>query len=172
MHLNNSAQIAANNYGEGPGTSIAVRANTLEIGGIDDQELGYFLEGKLGDFSTPEQLNQWYPQMGLEDAGKFLNLVGQDVSFGKVIETFGKQKLAEKYRRNFFVRVFNLISIGNRSDSKNAGGGKIQIIDVQNLQMDTGMIEAYTVGGGNAGEITVNANQVTLTGLSGINAAS
>ncbi len=186
MHLNKSTQIAANNKGKGQGTSIAVSANTLEIGDIDAEGLGYFLAGELEVFPdgqyTQEELIQRYPQLEPEDTRDFLETArllvgphGEDepppISFERVIETFGKQKLAEKYRRNLFVRVFNLISIGNRSDYPTAGGGKIQI-DVQNLHMDTGMIEAYTVGGGNAGEITMNANNVTLTGLSGINAAS
>jgi filamentous hemagglutinin family protein len=173
VHVTNSAEISAHNFGNGQGTFMSVTADQLRLDGVHSEILVRELE-EMSQY-TPEKLEQEY-RMSKPDADFLLKSVNEilnepeNISWNLVTETIGKEKIVTVYSR-FFIPLFNTISIGNISQSEAAGGGQIHI-QAPILTIDSGLIEAFTEGPGNAGNIRIDAEQVTLSRLGSINAAT
>ncbi len=174
MRLINSAEISAFNSGNSEGTVVSVTATELHFDGVNSEELVRQLEEISQD--TPEELGRKYG-MSKHDADSLLSSVDdiltepkENISWEMVTEKIGKDKIVTTYGK-FFIPIFNAISVGNASKSPSAGGGEIRI-RTPALTIDSGLIEAFTEGPGNAGHIQIDAEQITLPRLGSINATT
>ncbi|OQY57059.1 MAG: hypothetical protein DRR08_02210 [Candidatus Parabeggiatoa sp. nov. 2] len=188
MRLINSADISAHNSGNGEGTVVSVTATELHVDGINATQLVEKLreisvlnvEDHVENLIPPYAAEQEAAKMRQEMREVFTFLVDTakeilaepeaNISWEMVTEKIGKEKIVTTYR-GFFIDLFNTISIGNASESPSAGGGEIHI-RTPVLTIDSGLIEAFTKGPGNAGHIRIDAEQLTLSRLGSINATT
>jgi hypothetical protein len=190
MRLINSAEISAHNSGNGEGTVVSVTATELHFDGIDATQLVEklreisvlnvedYVENYVTNLillGTPEQevakMRQKMREVFtflVDTAKEILAEPEANISWEMVTEKIGKEKIVTSYGE-FFIPLFNTISIANASESPSAGGGEIRI-RTPVLTIDSGLIEAITKGPGNAGHIQIDAEQITLPRLGSINA--
>jgi lipopolysaccharide export system protein LptA len=171
MQITNSSEIAAYNYGDNQGTLVTVTANALHLNGVNPDELFYKLD-EISQYSLEDLMESGATE---QEANLLLDSVNdiltqdENISFDAFLEEVGKETVA-----NFlilFIPILNKITIGNSSGSPKATGGEIRI-NTPVLTINTGMIEAFTEGPGDAGNIQVDAEQVTLSRFGYIEAAT
>jgi len=174
MVVSNSSEISIWKWsGEAVQDLISIKAKNLRLSGVDESEggeLSWWLTEGLKDSLVEEE------NYGLsdEEVGDLLSSTDDilrkgPISWERVVDELGKDKIANQYRRPF-IGLFSKIINSNRSNLKLTKAAGIQI-SASTLTIDTGIIESFTIGSGDAGDITIDAEHVALRNFGYLNAA-
>jgi hypothetical protein len=199
MHVTNSSEIAADNYGDGQGTFVDITANELRLEGVNVYEIQQMLSEIDIDFYIKNHLKyRNFSDINEEEAAnlekeiraKIIFLVdsveeilsetdaNENISFDTVLDKINLNEENQDVTDIFADisidiknRFGNTITIGNISAGPEATGGNIKI-NTSFLKIDTGIIQVVTEGPGKAGNIEIEAEQIELPALGFINATT